>query len=153
MTFFDPKVFQKVSLLCPFLSLLGAFWMFCPMVFFDIFLVRVLLPFLNDFRSPFGTLLGYFGGSKWSFLDTFLEVSQKDATLVSFGPSWEDLGSILRRFGHVLGGFEGHLGRFWVLLQALCRHLGRPPGRQNFITKPFAAPHQLSTGRNVAAAT
>ena len=152
MTFFDPKVFQQMRLFVSFLEPFGSFLDVFPMFFKPIFGARVLT-FFCDFRSSFGTLLGYFWVSRWYFLDTLLEVSQKDATLVSFGSSWEDLGSILRRFGHVLGGFEGHLGRFWVLLQALCRHLGRPPGRQNFITKPFAAPHQLSTGRNVAAAT
>ena len=56
--------------------------------------------FFCDFRFPFGTLLGYFGGSKWLFLDTFLEVSQKDATLVSF---WT-----------ILGGFGEHFRTIWA---------------------------------------
>ena len=57
-------------------------------------------------------------------------------------------GTILNGFGEhwgsILGGLGDHFVRFWVLLQALCRHLGRPPGRQTFIRKPSPLPTYIA---------
>ena len=64
-------------------------------------------------------------------------------------------GVILDHLGRIWGGFGEGFGAFWQALgiildgflvswQALCRHIGRPPGRQTFIRKPSPLPTYIA---------
>ena len=74
--FCSPTVSKKGAFWSPFLSFQEVFWMNSPMCLRSVFCERVV-DVLGDLLAPFGTLLGSFGGKKWSFLDTFFGVPRR----------------------------------------------------------------------------
>ena len=152
-SFLLPKSPQTNDFGVSCLELLGSFLKVLSCVFFDLFLVSGFLCFFEILGSLLGPSWGTLGGKSDHFGTLFWRFPVRMPVWCDFGPSGEDFGRHWGGFWCILAGFGDHFGRLFGVVAGSWQTPWPTPWPANLHQKTFAAPHQLGTGRNVAAAT